>query len=396
MAVLPTAPTDLAQLVYRWRESRQDDGFRKHLGASQIGMPCDRALWMAFRWCQRARFSGRMLRLFDRGQREEAIFIEELRGIGCEVFDGEDGHQFRVSFHGGHCGGSLDGVAVGIPEAPKAYHVLEIKTHSAKSFAKLKDGVEKAHPRHWAQMQVYMHGTGMERALYCAVNKDDDGLYFERIAHDWNRAEALVAKAGRIIFSKEPPPRISEDESWFECKFCSQLAACHQDQVPAVNCRTCLHSSPEPDGEARWTCAAWGVDIPDTTAQRAACERHAFVPGLLRLEAVDATESGVVYRGKNGDTFENGPAGIPSADLAKLDPAVIAFAGGLVQAALETFPMAEVDTERIWIVHPESSSHFVGVREDLTRDGCLFELGPAISGTEDEYRRLCVSEGVVA
>ena len=51
-------------------------------------------------------------------------------------------------------------MGLGIPEAPKTWHVLEFKTHNSKSFAKLeKEGVQKSNPMHYAQMQVYMGCT---------------------------------------------------------------------------------------------------------------------------------------------------------------------------------------------------------------------------------------------
>ena len=64
-----------------------DDGPRWHLGASIIGNPCSRYLWFIFRWALHEKFTGRMQRLFNRGHREEARFIEWLRGIGFEVWD---------------------------------------------------------------------------------------------------------------------------------------------------------------------------------------------------------------------------------------------------------------------------------------------------------------------
>src|SRR5688572_4793950 len=64
--------------------------FRWHLGASIIGHECSRYLWFSFRWCARDEGEatkrdanshanlGRKLRLFNRGHREEARFIEYL------------------------------------------------------------------------------------------------------------------------------------------------------------------------------------------------------------------------------------------------------------------------------------------------------------------------------
>ena len=75
-----------------------DEGFRTHLGASLIGGECSRALWYGFRWATKPKFSGRILRLFNRGHLEEARFISLLLMIGCTVYQqDEKGNQFRIS-----------------------------------------------------------------------------------------------------------------------------------------------------------------------------------------------------------------------------------------------------------------------------------------------------------
>jgi hypothetical protein len=343
VAKIPQQPNDLVAQLYSWRASRQDAGWRGHLGASVIGGACDRSLWYTFRWCTRSEFSGRILRLFDRGQREEAVFVEELRGIGCEVHDGENGTQFRVSFCAGHVGGSLDAAILGVPEAPKTWHVGEFKTHGSKSFRTLqRDGVQKANPEHYAQMLVYMLGTGMTRALYLAVNKDTDELYAERIHTDANEARRLVARAEQLVVAAVPPTRIADDASWWQCKFCNHSGVCHAGKIPAVNCRTCLHATPEMDGDGRWSCAAWHND-PPIGAQRFGCPRHAYLPCLLasQWEQVDATDSGVVYADGDGRRWEQGPGGISSAELERMaEPRNVTEP--LVQAALDAFPGAEV------------------------------------------------------
>lgn len=80
--------------------------------------------------------------------------------------------------------------------------MLEFKTHAAKSFVDLvAKGVQRSKPQHYAQMQIYMRLTGMTRAMYLAVNKDNDDLYVERVEVDGDFADRLLAKAGRIIFA---------------------------------------------------------------------------------------------------------------------------------------------------------------------------------------------------
>ena len=46
-----------------------DQRYRGHLGFSGIGDSDERKLWLSFRWCLPPTFEGRMLRLFDLGNR---------------------------------------------------------------------------------------------------------------------------------------------------------------------------------------------------------------------------------------------------------------------------------------------------------------------------------------
>ena len=75
-----------------------EDGHRKHLGASLIGDACSRKLWYTFRWVKKADFSsktrsnGQVLRLFNRGHREEPAIIKLLEKSGhrfCQHLKGK-------------------------------------------------------------------------------------------------------------------------------------------------------------------------------------------------------------------------------------------------------------------------------------------------------------------
>lgn len=291
----------------------QDDGMRQHLGASVIGRECDRAIWYSFRWATKVRHQARLLRLFARGQREEDVLASLLRKAGVNVvqIDAATGQQFSFSHIGGHFGGSMDAACSNLPDAPKTWHVGEFKTHNAKSFNELeKIGVAKAKPEHWVQMQMYMMWTGMERALYVAVCKDDDRLHLERIDADHEAQKQYTARAQRIITSQTPPDGISTDPSWFGCKFCDHHALCHGDSVPQPNCRSCAHATPELDGKARWSCAMHKTDIP-ADVQKEGCGAHRYIPVLLQnfADITDASEADnwVQYRNKKtGYLFVNG------------------------------------------------------------------------------------------
>ena len=294
MAELPNVTCPTREAIYAAYEKDSGDGFRSHLGASIIGKECERALWYDFRWVTQAKHPGRLLRLFETGQLEEARLVSNLRATGATVLevDPETGRQFRVAAHGGHFGGSLDGIALNLLEAPKTWHVLEFKTHSKKSFNDLlSKKVQASKPQHYAQMQIYMHLTGISRTMYLAVNKDTDELYVERLEADRACAENLLSKAQRVIFAATPLPRISDDPSWYQCRLCDHAPVCHGKQAAEINCRTCLHATPV---EGAWHCARHNKSLTEVD-QRIACAHHLYLPPLVPGRQVDAGEGWVEY-----------------------------------------------------------------------------------------------------
>ena len=296
--------TDLvtAAIYEQYKKSGDAEKARPYLGASAIGGECKRALWYSFRWASKEDFDGRMYRLFQSGHLAEPRFIADLRAIGCTVWDCDPatGKQFGASHFGGHMRGHCDGVAKGIPGGGNKPHLLEFKTHSAKSFADLKKkGMQAAKPQHWAQCQWYMGKMNLDRALYLAVNKDTDELYSERIEFDQVEYEKILAKAEGIIFAAEPPPKISDDPKFYICNWCSHNAVCHGNRTPALSCRTCVHSTPEREGDGRWSCAKHGPEIP-VHAQRAGCGHHLPLPFLISYaDAIDAGDGWIMFQRKD-------------------------------------------------------------------------------------------------
>lgn len=239
-----------------------DEGFRTHLGASGIGKECGRAIWYGFRWFQKAKFGGRILRLFNRGHLEEARFIAILLTIGVQVYQqDEHGNQFRISDVGGHFGGSGDGVAINLPDLPQGVPaLLEFKTHNDKSFQKLtQEGVRAAKFEHYVQMQMYMRKMGLGVALYGAVNKNDDALHFEIVQLDTATADQFLDRARVIVLHQEPPKKLNESAGWFGCRFCDYKPVCHLGAAPDLNCRTCAYSEPRDDG--KWYCKQGAAEL---------------------------------------------------------------------------------------------------------------------------------------
>lgn len=303
-----SAHTDqITAAIYEQYKKRGDAELsRGYLGGSAIGGECWRALWYGFRWASPTNFDGRMYRLFQTGHLAEPRFVGDLRSIGAKVWEADPatGKQFSYSDVHGHMRGNLDAVAVNIPGGGKQPHLVEMKTHSAKSFKDLKaKGVKLAKPQHYAQMMVYCGWAKLTRALYLAVNKDTDELYSERLEFNATDFAKLVAKAESIIFAAEPPARLSEDPNYFICNWCDHKAVCHGHKVPQLSCRTCVHATPERDGDARWSCAKWAQDIP-LDAQRAGCDHHLPLPFLLTYATtMDAGEGWIEFARKDNGAF---------------------------------------------------------------------------------------------
>lgn len=274
----------------------EHDGHRSHLGASIIGTECARHAWYNFRWAAKPRFSGRMLRLFNRGHLEEGRIIAALLTIGVSVFQqDEQGKQFRISHAGGHFGGSGDGVGVNLPDlSPGQPALLECKTHNEKSFTKLAgdnwneyvdylldpgmplqkftgDGVRAAKFEHYVQAQMYMRKMGLAVCLYIAVSKNTDALYLELVPLDTAVADQFLDRAEKLVYMNDPPKQLSESPGFWKCRFCDHRGVCHLKATPDRNCRTCAFSDPRPDGT--WFCRLREVTI-EKSVQLVGCAEY--------------------------------------------------------------------------------------------------------------------------
>ncbi len=236
---------------------------RNYLGLSGLGGECHKATWYDFRKVAKKQFPPRMLRLFRRGDVQEYQFVYLLRGIGFEIFEKDsDGKQFKVTDFGGHLSGSMDGVG----KAPKKFwkkgatpipFLLEFKTYNDKRFQKLKsEGVKKADPKYFTQCQGYMGYNELEGCLFCAVNKNDDELYFEWVPFDKHAFRRLVDLGEDIITATEPPQGVSSNPAWWQCKNskfqCDFYEICHKGAPALKSCRSCKYAVPAEN--ATWEC----------------------------------------------------------------------------------------------------------------------------------------------
>jgi len=341
MAALPDTIDPTLDAIDRAIEAQENaQPSRTYLGMSSIGRPCWREGWYSFRWCGPSIFPAAAHKRFHDGHHGEAIQAQRLRlveGITLHTLDPRTGQQFGYSDIGGHFRGHMDGVILGLLQAPKTYHVWEHKQVDDDKQAKLlkakQEHGEKAALQAWdevyyAQGVLYMNYSGLERHYLTCANAGGRHTISVRTEPDPRTARAMIEKARTIITSPEPLSRLSERPDWYQCKSCAFHGLCHGQRVAAVSCRTCVHATAAMDGDGRWRCERFACDI-STEQQRTACHDHLFIPALLPYaKAVDACEASntIQYRMEDGRTFRNGrpEAGCyTSWELAAADPGVL-------------------------------------------------------------------------
>ncbi len=281
------------------------------LRPAEMAHECSRALYHSFRWTTEPQpFPPHVTRIMGRGQREEEKIVDDLKATGLTISDKDAaGKQWSVSLLSGHSTGNLDGAGhdphqlyVPTPD----WFLVEAKTHNERSFERLvKGGVQRAFPKHYGQQQIYMHLTGLKMSLYAARCKNDERDCFKLIKYNESYATRIIRKGELIVFGEAPPERISNDPTLYACRFCNHKDVCHGKTLPLRNCRTCLYSKPVDGG--KWWCDMHGREL-SRKDQRAGCERHRWIPGLIAGTPIETGGLFNRYRMPNGTVLtDSGP-----------------------------------------------------------------------------------------
>ena len=311
--------SDTVKAIYNLHEQQNVRRPQRRMGAAQVGEGCPRKLWYSFRHAGQSRIEGRVLRLFQTGHLQEDRLLRELVDCGIQVwwyqgqlspgYDNDPNNPtppqiIRTAIYG-HFVFKADAVVKGIPEAPKTAHLAEFKTANDKSFKDIVNkGIKLSKPGYYTQAQVGAYLLGLKRILFLVVNKNNDEIYGERLRMDKEYAEEKLRRAQNIIFSEEAPKRISEDPSFWQCRFCNYYDICHTGEHPDRACRNCLHSTPEKTQDGAWTCARQGREYGEV------CEDHLYLPTMLsKYTLADAGEDWVLYNTENGEQWQDGNQG---------------------------------------------------------------------------------------
>lgn len=240
---------------------------RGYLGMSMIGDACSRKLQYSMYLVKpTSLISKRVQRLFDDGHAFEHKLCKILDEAGFPVVARQISLRCENDFWSGHIDGGIeyDGIS----------YLVEMKTHNDKNFkAVVKQGVKKAKPVHYDQMQMYMGHGSWTHGVYIAYNKNDSDIYFEEIEFDQAHFDKLKRKSVDIIATDVLLPRIGNNSpSWYECKFCNVSGVCFGTEAPDKNCRTCKHS--EPHNGNVWGCNHHLIVDMSLETQLKGCPEH--------------------------------------------------------------------------------------------------------------------------
>ena len=317
MAAIPQSPDPTLEAADRAMEVEAAKELpRPYLGISGLGRDCRRQIWSDFRWLTPPAFAAATLKRFEDGHHGEDVMAARLRlvdGLSLWTVDAEAGGQFACEDLGGHLRGHMDGVLLGLLQAPKTPHVWEHKQVDEQGLAKLERAKveygEKNALRMWnavyfAQGQLYMHYLDIERHYLTCSTAGGRRTIGVRTERDTAEALRLIEKARAIVFADWPPERISSDPAFYQCRWCQHAGTCHEGTLPQRNCRTCLHVTPRQDGS--WHCSYWNAAL-SIDEQRTGCTAHLYIPDLVAGVQVDAGDDWVEYEMRDGARWRDGP-----------------------------------------------------------------------------------------
>jgi hypothetical protein len=216
---------------------RANQAPRTYLGGSRLGVECDRALQFELFSTPKdegKEFNGQTLRTFQIGHTLEWMIAKWIKDAGIDLRTArKDGRQFGFETGHGYIKGHIDGVIVDGPEEIGPFPRLwECKTANAKGWREMeKKKIRQAKWVYYVQCQLYMAYMELTEnpTLFTAINKDTSELYFEDILFDSQVAQDASDRGVRIVeasLAGELLPRIAQDPSWYQCKWCAWGERC--------------------------------------------------------------------------------------------------------------------------------------------------------------------------
>ena len=222
------------------QQARARQSERQYLGASRLGVACERALQFEYAKApidHGRDHDGRLLRIFERGHVMEDCMVAWLRDAGFDLRTRKaDGAQVGFSGAEGRLQGHIDGVIVGGPEGFAYPARWECKCLGNKSWSDLeKKGLANSKPIYAAQVAIYQAYLELHEhpAIFTALNADTMEIYTELVPFDAALAQRMSDRAVKVISATEAGellPRTFNDPTHFECRMCAWQDRCWRTQ----------------------------------------------------------------------------------------------------------------------------------------------------------------------
>jgi hypothetical protein len=222
------------------QQARARQSERQYLGASRLGVACERAL--QFEYAKAPIDHGRDTRPDAAHLRARpchgGLHGRVAAGRGFDLRTRKaDGEQFGFSVADGRLQGHIDGVIVGGPEGFAYPALWENKCLGNKSWRELeKNRLAVAKPVYAAQVAIYQAYLELHEhpAIFTALNADTMEIYTEAVPFDAALAQRMSDRAVKVITATEPGellPRAFNDPTHFECRMCAWQDRCWRTQA---------------------------------------------------------------------------------------------------------------------------------------------------------------------
>ena len=311
MAAVPDDGVDptLALVDEAYSKKQNEEQVRPYLGMSGAGEDCLRKLFYSFRWALPNVFDATTHKRFEDGHRTEDLIGNRLKlakELTVNLVDPETGKQFEFVDIGGHFLGHTDGDILGILQAPKTRHLLEIKCCNDDKLAKLvklkaevgeKNALKAWDAIYYVQHTLYMYYAGLTRGYLICTSPGGRTWVSCRTNADTDEAVRQIKKAEIVIESEDLPPQGYPSETFYKCRWCEYSGLCWGKDIPQRNCRTCIFAAPVMEG-GKWMCHQFKETIPDQE-QRKTHPCHRYNPTFIPLEQTDFDDvtTDVTYNG---------------------------------------------------------------------------------------------------
>lgn len=199
---------------------------RQYLGASAIGHDCNRQMLFELAGAMREKqFGPETLRKFDLGHMLEAMVRGWFLDAGFDLRQRDrEGKAYFYSQLGGRFKGHVDGVLLkGPPILGLKYPALwEHKGVGNATYSKVKrEGLKKASPGYYAQVQIYMAYLGLDQCLFTVTAAEDGEQQHLIVDLDPDAAQKYSDIAVLVIQSLEAGqllPRPFKDRTFWICQ----------------------------------------------------------------------------------------------------------------------------------------------------------------------------------